>query len=186
MTYEELDISYDMPYGWARGKDQPLWHSKVRDMWKDMHNRVKNPKSKSYKNYKDCIIYEDFKYLSNFEKWVEDQPTFIEFCSTCHDVSWTIDKDIKVKGNRKYYPEFMSLVPKKFNSLERVSRQGNSFNNPPKSVIGISTTSIIILESISKGVLLGFHVSHVSHCCQKRYGKKKNIYKVIRVLQVEK
>ena len=131
MTDKELGIENDMPYGWT-SKDSPLWHFKVKKMWRNMHDRCKNPNNPSYSYYKDSKILDDFNKLSEFVSFIESQSNFEEFCSTCHEVSWAIDKDIKVDGNKNYYPEFMSLVTKSENSKERNIRKGHP---SPKKIL---------------------------------------------------
>ena len=123
---------YDMPRGW---KQQELWRRKAYSMWKGMWRRVFNPKMKYWN---DCEIWEDFKFFSNFLSWLESQPNFEEFCSTCHEIGWSVDKDMKVKDNKKYFPEFMSLVTKSEN-----------YAKPFHASIGIEFTAIMAKHSIN-------------------------------------
>lgn len=100
---KELKIVNDMERGWL-GKNQPLWHHKIYYIWRDEWNRCRNPKHPAYENYKDCKIYDDFKYLSKFVEWIISEPRFEEFCNTCDKVTWSVDKDMKNPNNRNYYP----------------------------------------------------------------------------------
>ena len=58
--------------------------------------------------YKDCIICEDWHYLEKFEQWVEQQ---------VYQESWQLDKDLLVKGNKTYAPEFCVFIPKEINTF---------------------------------------------------------------------
>ena len=118
MVLDDLGMINDMPKGWVRGKNQPLWHHKVYSMWRQMWSRVTSVDSKDYKYYKDCKIYDNFSYLSNYVKWIESQPRFEEFTQTCYKVSWCIDKDSKNSNNRNYFPECMTLTTQSENTKE--------------------------------------------------------------------
>lgn len=124
-----MEKEFDMPGFLA--KNQPLWHKKVYTMWNNMWHRCY-----SKLDWFGCLIHPDFKYLSNYVDWVKSQPRFEEFCSTCHEITWEIDKDIKYSGSRNYYPEFMSLVTKHENIKDMHNRNKDKFsknwiiNNP--------------------------------------------------------
>lgn len=60
-----------------------------------------------HKNYLDCSICEDWKRLSNFKSWMDQQ----EY-SNLH-----LDKDIILKGNKIYGPEFCAFVPQNINKI---------------------------------------------------------------------
>ena len=174
MTYKELGIENDMP-GWL-SKDQPKWHRVLFDMWRDMHRRCKDPSSKNYSNYKDCFIDESLNKFSNYVNLAKSQLNFEEFCLTCHEISWSFDKDIKVSDNKNYYPEFMSLVTKSDNSKERNKRRGCLMSNVDirrklmKSIIGISKDNFnfIIFNSITEASQKGFDSSNISKCLKKK------------------
>lgn len=159
-----------MPRGWIRGKNQPLWHLKVYDMWSKMWNRCRNPEHKEYEYYCSCIIYEDFRYLSNYLNWIQSQPRFEEFCSTCHEVSWTVDKDIKDPNNRHYLPQYMTLCTKSENTIEVNNRCKSSFGLIRVPVIGIGS-NILLFKSINEGKAKGF--SHIHHCLRGDYSQHK-------------
>lgn len=175
MDMRELDIINDMPRGWSQGKDSPLWHRKVYDMWRDMWRRVY-----SRIHWFGCLIHPDFKYLSNFVEWIMNQPQFEEFCNTCDKISWSVDKDIKDLNNRNYYPEFMTLTTQSENSKERINRCGNSFKKDAISVIGIKHDSIILLNSTLDGKARGFGQSNISKCINKKRKTHKG-YKWYRI-----
>lgn len=174
MSMEELGIVNDMPKGWFRGEGQPLWHQRAYRMWKHLWNRCRNPKSKYYEYYKDCDIYEDFRYLSKFVAWLISELRFEEFCNTCDKVTWNVDKDMKCLGNRNYYPEFMTLTTQSENTKEMLNRKGNTFvlNNPnPKiPVIAIDTKNnkVLLFESTLDAQNKGFNRSCISECINKK------------------
>ena len=69
--------------------------------------------------YKGCTVCNEWKYFSNFVKWVDSQPN--------KDwVNCSLDKDILVSGNKVYSPETCAYVSAKVNSfvLDGYSRRG--------------------------------------------------------------
>lgn len=70
--------------------------------------------SKSYlkqtPSYKDCIVCEQWKRYSNFEKWFNDP-------SNGYKDGYCLDKDILVKGNKVYSPDTCCFVPNEINAL---------------------------------------------------------------------
>lgn len=76
--------------------------------WKSMLNRCYNTKrERIYKNYKDCSVCDEWKYLSNFKKWFEEN--YVD--------GYELDKDILVKGNKIYSPSTCCFVPKEINNV---------------------------------------------------------------------
>lgn len=161
---------YDMPRGWRK---EVLWHEKVYDMWRRMWTRVYGDI-----NYFGCLIHPKFLYLSNFIKWLENESRFEEFKTTCHEVRWCIDKDMKSPGNKNYYPEFMSLctssenskevnkrrdLPKYLQSTKSRKRQGES---RMKSILGVSIKdgSLITFDSVNDVRQKGFTPQNVVKC----------------------
>lgn len=183
MTLDDLGIKNDMPKGWVKGKGQPKWHEVVYNMWRDMHRRCKDTTRNDFIHYKDSKICESLDYLSNYVKFIESQPTFDEFCSTCDSISWNVDKDIKVKDNKDYYPEFMSLVIKDENLKERASRCGSyqlhsqeaiqkqakaSARTRRKPVIAINVldNTILLFRCKKDTDILGFNYKIIGACCR--------------------
>lgn len=85
-----------------------------------------------YDNYKNkAIVCDDWLHFPNFARWVREYPFKFES-------DWHLDKDIIIKGNKIYAPEFCSFVPRRINNAfaERkneskelplgVSKSGNS------------------------------------------------------------
>ena len=179
MNMEELGIINDMPRGCAKGKDQPLWHKKVYNMWKGMWDRCRNPNFHAYENYKDCKIYDDFRYLSKYVEWIISEPNFKEFCETCDKVMWCIDKDSKESNNRNYYPECMNLTTGSENSKERNNRRGNP--TPKASVIAIDKKDkVLLFKSTHDAQNKEFDRSAIAKCTNKKWKTHKGYkwYKV--------
>ena len=173
MNMKELGIINNMPKGWYRGEDQPLWHQKVYHMWKHMWSRVYTEL-----NWFGCLIHPDFKYLSNYVDWIMQEPRFEEFCNTCDKVMWSVDKDMKVPNNRNYYPECMTLTTRIENSEECIKRRGNP--NPNIPVIAINSSKVLLFKSTRDARNKGFTQSTVSQCVNKKHKSHKGYkwYKV--------
>ena len=172
MSHEEvlklLHEGNDMPYGW---KSKELWRQRAYDMWRLMWRRCYDPTSSHYRKYCLSIIHDDFRLLSNFIEWIQAQPRFEEFRSTCHEVSWTIDKDMKVDNNIHYYPEFMSLCTMSENSLERHKRNPNP--SKPIRAISLDGYSFIEFTSVNEVRDSGFTPSNVYACLKGRQKSHK-------------
>ena len=158
MTYKELGIIQDMPRGW---KSKEIWRCKASNMWYKMWDRCYNPNNKNYERYKDCNVYNDFKFLSKYIEWIMQEPRFEEFCNTCDSVMWCVDKDLKMKGNRDYIPKYMTLIPQSENARETFLRSPRN-----KSVIGICNKVILLYYRVND-VAPRFNPSSVSKCCRK-------------------
>ena len=166
---DEVIIYNDMERGWSQGKDQPLWHHKVYDMWRCMWGRV-------YTNvyWFGSLIHPSFKYLSNYVAWVESQPNFDDFCSTCDKIRWSIDKDAKYPGNKNYYPEYMTLITQSENCQERNNRKGSA--KPKQAVLGIpldDVKKIFLTSSMQDVSNYGFNQGAVSNCIKKKFRQHK-------------
>lgn len=147
----------DIPGFLSRG--QPKWHRVLYDKWRCMWSRV----------YTDidwigCQIQSNYKYLSNYVNDIMRLDNFDLFKENPN--GWSIDKDIKIPGNRDYYFEALSIIPIKDNSIERNYRRGNP--NPSKPVIGLSN-KIILLKNVNEGFSLGFDGGAICKCCKKKW-----------------
>ena len=174
MTHEEvlslLNKGYNMPRGWAKGRCQPSWHRKVVGMWRNMWLRCYDPTHKSYSYYMHVTISDEFKIFSNYLKWVESQPRFEEFCSTCSEIKWSVDKD---KNGKHYFPNTMILCTFSENNSERLLRCGSPMEDPnvaekhgrarrkPIQAINIFDGSILIFESVNDAKDSGFNVGGI-------------------------
>lgn len=77
-----------------------VWHSMIRRCYSKYHKQH-GP------TYEGCSVCNEWKYLSNFKKWFDENHT-----EGCH-----LDKDILVQGNKVYSPHTCCFVPQYINSL---------------------------------------------------------------------
>lgn len=88
-----------------------LWVCPYYTKWKGIIQRCFNLKfQEKSPTYKGCTIYEGWKYLSNFIKWVDSQPNG-------GWMSLEIDKDFLYVGNKHYSPETVIFISKKINNF---------------------------------------------------------------------
>jgi hypothetical protein len=80
-------------------------------LWNNMINRCYNEKELNRNpTYKDCHVSEDWRYLSNFKEWCNNQIGF-------GNQGWHLDKDILIKGNKVYSEDTCCFVPPEINVL---------------------------------------------------------------------
>jgi hypothetical protein len=90
----------DLPYVI---KDCPYY-----ERWRSILCRCYSTKfHKGNKCYKDCEICDEWRYASNFKKWMETKDW----------MGKVLDKDILYYGNKVYSPEKCIFVPVEVNSL---------------------------------------------------------------------
>lgn len=78
-------------------------------LWRNMIVRV-NKYDKSRPLYKGCTVCKEWHTYSIFKDWVEDS-------DNGYKDGYHLDKDILVKGNKKYSPETCCFVPSEINVL---------------------------------------------------------------------
>ena len=83
------------------------WHNIISRSYNEKDKR-KNP---SYQNVACC---EEWLNYENFYEWLHSQENFDKWLN---GKGWAVDKDILVKGNKTYSPEYCCLVPQNVNSL---------------------------------------------------------------------
>ena len=121
------DADYDVTITrTVNGKRKIVWTCPFYSRWQSMISRcyderfhIKNP------SYKGCSVCEEWKTLSNFKKWMEQQ-------------NWQgkqLDKDILVPKNKEYGPETCIFVSKDLNCI-LIDAPGyqRSSNKYPKGV----------------------------------------------------
>ena len=159
---DECEIYNDMPYGWAKGKDQPKWHKSLYHRWRHMWIRCKNPRDERYKYYKDVHIDESFRYLSNY---VDTVIHLKDFDLLKNNPSlYAIDKDLK---DREYSPSSLTIITMSANLKEVFDRCG--IPTPKKPIIGIPIDKflpVLVYESLHDAKKDGFYNSHISKCCR--------------------
>ena len=140
------------------------------DLWKHMLERCYSDK-RHEKNptYKDCSVCDRWLVFANF---LEDLPLIdgYELWRDNPKQGISLDKDIKVKGNKVYSLETCKFVSKSNNSKERMKRCNP---NQPKKVMAISLTEnkVIVFQSMAQAKKLGFTQQNISKCCK---GKRKS------------
>lgn len=93
------------------GKHKTVWRCPYYMDWVNVLRRCFNKKvHERQPTYKDCTICEDWKYFSNFIKWVDSQPN--RDWMNCE-----LDKDFLVEGNKHYSPETAVYITKNLNSF---------------------------------------------------------------------
>lgn len=162
----------DMPRGWCGAS---LHNSKIHDMWARIWGRC----HKEF-NYFGVTIFQEWKYLSNFVKWVESQPNYEDF--KANPKGWSIEKDAIRKNNRVYCPKYCILTSVTNNTKERNTRLGNPMSNDESKVkmglkhrkarigIPINVGPIYALDKLEDGYKFGF-TDDISKCCT---GKTKS------------
>lgn len=76
------------------------WHRMLTRCYSEKYQRL-------HPTYQKCEVCEEWLTYSNFKKWFVDN--YIE--------GYQLDKDILVKGNKIYSPDFCTFIPQHINSL---------------------------------------------------------------------
>ena len=84
-------------------KEYYLWRSMLRRCYDEKYTDKNS-------TYKDCHVSEDWRYLSNFKEWCNNQIGF-------GNQGWQLDKDILVKGNKIYSEDTCCFVPQEINII---------------------------------------------------------------------
>lgn len=83
--------------------------TKEYSLWNNMINRCYNENLRhKHSTYADCKVSEDWRYLSNFKEWCNNQVGYDQ-------EGWHLDKDILANGNKEYSQETCCFVPKEIN-----------------------------------------------------------------------
>lgn len=101
------------------GDKHPSWKDgkviKEYAAWKRILQRcVDDHYQKFQPTYKECMVCKEWLYYPNFYEWLHAQPNFDKWFTKNR---WAIDKDILMKGNKIYSPEYCCIVPQSVNSL---------------------------------------------------------------------
>lgn len=93
------------------GKKKIVWTCPYYKDWKGILQRcISKNFHENNPTYTKCSVCEDWKYLSNFIKWVDEQPN--RDWQDCQ-----LDKDLLVEGNKHYSPETCIYIPRSLNSF---------------------------------------------------------------------
>lgn len=89
--------------------------SKEYNTWRHMLGRCYDKKYKRKEpTYQNAICCDEWLLYENFYEWLHSQENFDKWLNGNR---WALDKDILIKGNKEYSPEFCCLVPQRVNSL---------------------------------------------------------------------
>lgn len=84
--------------------------TKEHSLWYSMMTRGYCPKFKAkHPTYKDCTVCETWHNFQVFAKWVKEHKFNLD--------GYQLDKDLLVKGNKKYSAKTCTLVPRAINML---------------------------------------------------------------------
>ncbi|STO12725.1 AP2 domain [[Flavobacterium] thermophilum] len=93
------------PY--ENGKPSPQYST-----WTGMLERCYSDKLyKRYPTYMGCSVAEEWHNFQNFSKWYDENYYEVD------DEKMELDKDILLKGNKTYSPDYCVFVPKRINLL---------------------------------------------------------------------
>ena len=94
----------------VRVDSKPIWQYQL---WKSMMGRCFDAKYKQRRpTYEDATCCDEWLYFANFLEWLNKE---VEYKGKPEGTE--LDKDIIVKGNQTYSPEFCSFVPTAVNKL---------------------------------------------------------------------
>lgn len=129
------DVDYPVQlYGTVNGKLKRIWICPYYKCWYDIVRRAKSTYLKTKRpTYENVSICEEWKYLSNFIKWVDTQPN--RYWHSCHP-----DKDLLCCNKHKIYsPDTVVFIPESLNQFVKdrgndrgsymlgVNKQGNGY-----------------------------------------------------------
>lgn len=104
-------------YEKIEGKHRLIWICPYYRKWNSMIQRCFCPRSlEKLPTYKGCTICDEWKYLSNFIKWVDAQPN--RDWQVCN-----LDKDFLFEGNKHYGPESVVFISGRLNTF--IINRGN-------------------------------------------------------------
>ena len=93
------------------GSDQVTWVCPYYAKWRGMLKRCydKNLKTK-FPSYSECVVCDEWKYFSNFKKWVDEQPN--KNWKDCE-----LDKDLLIEGNKIYSSTTCIFITRQVNQF---------------------------------------------------------------------
>ena len=93
------------------GKQVIVWRCPYYVRWSGIITRCFDTRFQEKRaTYKDCTVCEEWKYLSNFIKWVDSQPN--KNWQNCD-----LDKDLLIEGNKHYSPDNCVFIDPKINNF---------------------------------------------------------------------
>lgn len=150
------DADYEVyRYEIIDGKRKIVWRCTYYLRWNNMLTRCYSKKLQDrLPTYKGCIVCEEWKYFSNFKKWMENQ----NWEGRC------LDKDLLIEENKIYGPTTCVFLPHKLNTF--IVTRGNdrglyplgvSYKKKTKSMINERSKPYVCLikNRTGKNVYLG-------------------------------
>ena len=133
----------------VNGHRKQLWFCPYYRKWKGMLERCYSKKRlERCPIYEGCSVYDEWKYFSNFRKWMEKQEW----------VGRSLDKDFLIEGNKIYSPSTCVFVPDKVNLF--ITTNGKDRGDYP---LGVSLFKTLYRGDCKggggKGVYLGLFLS---------------------------
>lgn len=96
-------------------KNKHSEHKKEYKIWYTMMRRCYDEEyKKEHPTYENVTCCEEWLLFDNFCEWLNNQKNFDKWLSNKY---WNLDKDILLKGNKIYCPEYCCLVPQNVNTL---------------------------------------------------------------------
>lgn len=108
------DADYEVVAHEFSGIDRRIsWVCPIYRTWKNMLNRCT---SISFPTYEECRVCDEWLSFKGFHAWMADKDY----------AGMDLDKDVLVRGNRVYGPEFCVFIPHALNSFlnDRALRRG--------------------------------------------------------------
>ena len=138
------DPNYNtIKYDHSSGKKKVIWKCPFYMKWSGILYRCYNSDAPAYEG---CTISDEWRYFSNFKKWMESR-------------SWEgkeIDKDILVPGNKVYGEEFCLFVSKKLNNILHTNDSRRGEYPQGVSPVSRSTTYHVRQSRYGKPYHLGY------------------------------
>jgi len=94
----------------VNGKQKLIWICPYYNKWMGILERCSFDYHLKHPTYFGCDLHKDWKYLSNFIKWVDSQPN--RNWQNCEP-----DKDLLSKGNKYYAPDTVVFVERRVNNF---------------------------------------------------------------------
>lgn len=112
----------DDPYKWRVTEDgkKVVKFCPYFKIWDSVVKRCTVKRGLSAISYKHATICKEWKYFSNFKRWVDEQPN--RDWKSCE-----LDKDLLILGNNEYSPYTCCFLPQKINGFLKFvkSRRGS-------------------------------------------------------------
>ena len=126
--------------------------------WKSLIERCYSEKYQERQpSYKGCTVCDEWKYFSNFKKWFDEN--YIE--------GYQLDKDLFVKGNKVYSPEYCCFLPRELNSVLQFARI-NKNNGIKKVKKGYSVTVSMYNKKVFVGTFNDIEIARNAYISTKR------------------